>query len=44
MSITQEWIAWLGFMFGVFLVGLLWARKERRDRGPSSPLPRRHES
>jgi hypothetical protein len=36
MSIVQEWIVWMGFMFGIFLVGMLWARKEKRDRAQSS--------
>jgi hypothetical protein len=36
MSIVQEWIAWMGFMFGIFVVGMLWARKEKRDRTKSS--------
>jgi cbb3-type cytochrome oxidase subunit 3 len=36
MSIAQEWIAWMGFMFVIFLVGVVWARKEKRGRAKSS--------
>jgi hypothetical protein len=33
---VSEWLVYMGFMFGIFLVGLLWVRKERRDRAQSS--------
>jgi hypothetical protein len=44
MSIVQEWIVWMGFMFGIFLVGMLWARKEKRDRARSSSRVGKNES
>jgi hypothetical protein len=44
MSIVQEWIAWMGFMLGIFLVGMLWARKEKRDRPKSSSQLRKNET
>jgi hypothetical protein len=44
MSIVEEWIAWIGFMFGIFLVGVFWARKERRDRAQSSSRLGKNES
>ena len=44
MSIVEEWIAWIGFMFGIFLVGVFWARKERRDRAKSSSQLRKNET
>jgi hypothetical protein len=44
MSMVSEWLAYMGLMFGIFLVGVLWARKERRDRPQSSSRPGKNES
>jgi cytochrome c-type biogenesis protein CcmH/NrfF len=44
MTIVQEWVVWMGFMFGIFLVGMLWARKERRDRAKSMSQHRENET
>jgi type IV secretory pathway TrbD component len=44
MSIVSEWLAFMGFGIGIFLVGVLWARKERRDRPHSSSRLGKNES
>ena len=44
MSIVSEWLAFMGFGIGIFLVGVLWARKERRDRPQSSSRLGKNES
>jgi len=44
MSMVSEWLVYMGFMFGIFLVGLLWVRKERRDRAQSSSRLGKNES
>jgi hypothetical protein len=44
MSIVEEWIVWVSFMLGIFLVGMLWARKEKRDRAKSSSQLGKNES
>jgi hypothetical protein len=36
MSMVDEWLIFLGYGVAIFLVGLLWALKERRDRAKSS--------
>ena len=35
MSMTSEWLVFIGYGIAIFLVGLLWARKEKRDRRKS---------
>jgi len=44
MSIVEEWLAFMGLMFGIFLVGMLWALKERRDRAKSLSQLRKNET
>jgi type IV secretory pathway TrbD component len=44
MSIVSEWLAFMGFGIGIFFVGVLWARKERRDRPQSSSQLGKNES
>jgi hypothetical protein len=44
MSMVAEWLIFLGYGVAIFLVGLLWALKERRDRERSSSRPHKYES
>jgi len=39
MSVVSTWLAFMGYGIVIFLVGLLWARKERRDHTKSSSQP-----
>jgi vacuolar-type H+-ATPase subunit I/STV1 len=44
MSVVSTWLAFMGYGIVIFLIGLLWARKEKRDRAKSSSQPRKNES
>jgi type IV secretory pathway TrbD component len=44
MSVVSTWLAFMGFGVGIFLVGLVWVRKERRERERSLSRPRKYES
>jgi vacuolar-type H+-ATPase subunit I/STV1 len=44
MSMVSEWLAFMGYGLALFLVGMLWARKERRDRAKSSSQHSKTES
>jgi hypothetical protein len=45
MSIVSEWLIFLSYGILIFCVGVLWTRKEKRDRrGRSSSQLRKNES
>jgi type IV secretory pathway TrbD component len=44
MSVVNTWLAFMGFGVGIFLVGLLWVRKEKRDRAKSSSKLHKNET
>ena len=44
MSMVDEWFVFLGYGVMIFLVGLIWIRKEKRDRAKSPSQLRKNES
>jgi hypothetical protein len=43
MSVVSTWVAFLGFGVALFLVGMVWTRKEKRDHSRSSRNPHQNE-
>ena len=44
MSVVSTWLAFMGYGVVLFLVGVLWARKEKRDRAKPSSQSHKNES